>query len=248
MRNTQRGFVVLLLLVVIALLLAGGAYIWLQQKQVSQSETGNSTTKTTSTASQSTNQAVTQPSFNVSKSTVESGGSITFSWSGATSFGGGACPSGITLYDETNNKNFLCRDGAHPVSTSGSDTIRFTNTSTDTRPIQIAFLLNTTTGSPPLIQTITVTSPTTAVTFSASPTSGSAPLKVKFSINVSCDGKSHAIDYGDGQAVSISACPAQSGPNTSSYYHIYTSAGTYTVRLYTSAGVGVSGTATINVQ
>ncbi len=82
------------------------------------------------------------PSFSVSQTSVNSGGSLTFSWNVPTAstftqptFTVNPCPAGITMYDVTNGKTFLCGDLGRTVSWSGSDTIQFMNTSTN--PVQM---------------------------------------------------------------------------------------------------------------
>jgi hypothetical protein len=50
METSQKGFISPLLLTLIALLLAGGAYVYVQNKQVNQSSTTKQTTEATSTA------------------------------------------------------------------------------------------------------------------------------------------------------------------------------------------------------
>ena len=81
--------------------------------------------------------ATATPSFFASQTSVDSGGTITFTWNVPTdgifqnpSFTVNPCPSGITLYDVTNGQTFLCGDLGRMVSWSGSDTIRFTNSNT----------------------------------------------------------------------------------------------------------------------
>ncbi|QSH39304.1 peptidoglycan-binding protein [Candidatus Kaiserbacteria bacterium] len=94
-----------------------------------------------------------------------------------------------------------------------------------------------------------------SVSFSASPTSGNAPLRVSFSApgGYSCaDGPDYEIDYGDGTRESTPIC--SSGQHTLT--HTYTQTGTYTATLYSiPSGFGtgdrtprVAGTKTIIVN
>ena len=88
--------------------------------------------------------------------------------------------------------------------------------------------------------TITVTGGTVSTTFSASPTSGWAPLGVVFTTNVS----GALIDFGDGTSGKVSSdCATGLGGstncNTGSYFasHTYTQNGTYTATIKRIIGV-----------
>lgn len=77
----------------------------------------------------------------------------------------------------------------------------------------------------------------TSNVFSASPTSGRAPLTVTFSTNIS-NPTSYAagvyqIDYGDGRTDGIAGCSLASvcSLDSGTHTHSYTAAGTYTARL-----------------
>ena len=74
-------------------------------------------------------------SFGVSSLSVKSQGTVTFSWNVPSSvssqplfFDIGPCPAGITMFDVTNNKSFLCGDLGRSIPWSGSDVVRFMNT------------------------------------------------------------------------------------------------------------------------
>jgi hypothetical protein len=66
---------------------------------------------------------------------VDSGGNTTFSWMAPTSTTSEKpifsieCVSGITMYDVTNNRPFLCGDQTRYVEWKGSDNIQFTSAS-----------------------------------------------------------------------------------------------------------------------
>ncbi len=76
--------------------------------------------------------------------------------------------------------------------------------------------------------------------FKASPTSGNAPLNVRFSYNLGTigDSKSYSVDFGDGTSGSMNnaawdaKCGAPGCVDSWSISHIYTSNGTYTARLF----------------
>lgn len=83
-------------------------------------------------------------------------------------------------------------------------------------------------------------------TFAATPTTGSAPLTVKFTglLNSAgvCNSGPYAINFGDGQSatINVSGCT----PNTYEVSHIYSSAGTFAARLH-RAGVEVGSAAIV---
>jgi PKD repeat protein len=85
--------------------------------------------------------------------------------------------------------------------------------------------------------------------FSASPTSGAAPLAVTFTGPQSVAGDT--VDFGDGTlgTMSPTACPQASSScgSNSMASHTYTAAGTYTARLFTSVGFATTNTITITV-
>lgn len=81
--------------------------------------------------------------------------------------------------------------------------------------------------------TITVAGSVTGISFSASPTSGTAPLAITFSGTVTSSG--YSIDFGDGTTSGDVGCShggcVGNGPTSVSTTHIYTSAGTYIAKL-----------------
>ncbi len=81
---------------------------------------------------------------------------------------------------------------------------------------------------------------TTAPSFTATPTSGAAPLQVGFSY-LGSEAGPLTIDYGDGLSQQLNRCQLVSGSNTGtcqpfSSAHTYASAGTYTARLINPGG------------
>jgi len=105
----------------------------------------------------------TTATFNASANTINSGNSVTFSWTGAAAaqglvndFGTTSCVPGLTMYDVTNNQSFVCGDVSRPIPVSGSDTITFTNTTNS--PLSIQFGL-TYGSNQPLYQAVTVNPP-----------------------------------------------------------------------------------------
>jgi hypothetical protein len=105
----------------------------------------------------------TTATFNESANTINSGNSVTFSWTNAAAaqglmndFGSTSCVSGLTMYDVTNNQSFICGDVSRPIPTSGSDTITFTNTTNS--PLSIQFGLDYGSNQP-LYQAVTVNPP-----------------------------------------------------------------------------------------
>ena len=80
--------------------------------------------------------------------------------------------------------------------------------------------------------TVVVGGSTTSETFSASPTSGNAPLTVLFTINGRGD---YQLDFGDGQPVRQTVC-MEGAWEPCRISHTYISAGTYTARLIKPAG------------
>src|SRR3989344_4976668 len=78
-----------------------------------------------------------------------------------------------------------------------------------------------------------VSDSTSTATFSASPTSGSAPLTVQFTAtNLDTASNTYPLDYGDGSQITIGGC-GNGSPcyNYSITGHTYASAGTYTATL-----------------
>jgi len=87
---------------------------------------------------------------------------------------------------------------------------------------------------------ITVSSGTTNTTFTASPTSGTAPLTVTFTGSI--PGTSYSLDFGDGsspvnEVTNVDCAPGY--PNCAANYvstvnepHVYSQPGTYTAKLY----------------
>lgn len=74
-------------------------------------------------------------SFNVSSALVPSNGTATFTWNVPASVVPQPlalvitpCPAGVSMFDITNNKTFVCGDVGRTIPASGSDVIRFTNT------------------------------------------------------------------------------------------------------------------------
>ncbi len=94
-------------------------------------------------------------------------------------------------------------------------------------------------------------------TFSATPTSGNAPLSVNFTGTVNgkdagwcATGCSSIIVFGDGQQAAVPLPTSQNGSQVYAIQHIYSNAGTYTATLYQGqAGSGrpTVGSATITV-
>jgi len=82
--------------------------------------------------------------------------------------------------------------------------------------------------------TIVVTGDSSS-SFSASPTSGTAPLTVHFQIPQSlCNGSLQTLYYGDGQQTSLGACMPD-GTYVAKYDHTYTTAGSYSATVIDSA-------------
>ncbi|HUO50313.1 MAG TPA: peptidoglycan-binding protein [Candidatus Paceibacterota bacterium] len=111
--------------------------------------------------------------------------------------------------------------------------------------------------------TITVGSPTTTSSFSASPTSGNAPLPVTFTENGFASG-TYLVNFGDNTSATLtvptiecSATPCVPGPQSVS--HTYQNSGTYTATVTTNncacpangvcncPNMQILGTATVNV-
>jgi PKD repeat protein len=84
-------------------------------------------------------------------------------------------------------------------------------------------------------------SPQPAQSFSANPTSGSAPLTVTFTVSP-MPSPSSAIDFGDGSAASTLRVASASSAIVT---HIYQSNGRYVARLNTNADIVGSATITV---
>src|SRR3989344_3539660 len=122
------------------------------------------------------------------------------------------------------------------VQTSASFTHAYQNAGT----YNPTFTVSNSSGSVQTSASVVVSNNTQAVTFSASPTSGWAPLGVVFTTNVS----SALIDFGDGTSGKVSSdCATSLGGstncNTGSYFasHTYTQNGTYTATIKRIIGV-----------
>jgi PKD repeat protein len=120
----------------------------------------------------------------------------------------------------------------------------------DTNCQTIVGIANTPVTTPITSLTITVAaSPTQATTFSASPTSGSAPLTVSFS--GSFNGTSYSVDYGDGKSSGqLSACGwlSDGGGQVCGQVgtlHVYASPGTYTAHLMNGNAILASATVAV---
>ena len=85
--------------------------------------------------------------------------------------------------------------------------------------------------------TITVSGTTVTPTFSASPTSGTAPLAVSFAAgNLGSNTSAYSVDFGDGSAHSSGSCSSSPGlgaciQGALFFNHTYAAAGTYTAQL-----------------
>jgi len=167
------------------------------------------------TRTPSSGEAPLNVSFNASASSDPDGSIVSYAWD----FGDGGSASGVTA--------------THTYTSAGTYTARLTVTDNDgdtdsaTRTIQVS--------APPIPNT-----PPTA-SFSASPTSGQAPLAVTFNASASFDPDgsitSYAWSFGDGGS--------SSGVTTS---HTYTSAGTYTAQLTVTDNGGATDSATRTIQ
>ncbi|MEK7156776.1 MAG: hypothetical protein AAB790_03130 [Patescibacteria group bacterium] len=84
-----------------------------------------------------------------------------------------------------------------------------------------------------LLQLQTESIVTPSQTFTASPTSGTAPLSVAFRERTASDGGSFAVDFGDGTGIGTMACASASGTNNTvcSTTHAYTMPGVYRAEL-----------------
>lgn len=241
MKN-QKGFIVPLLLVVIAfLLLGGGAYIFTQNKEASPVVSGNvELPQATSTEQTTTVQTV---SFTASPTS----GSVPLTVYFSSNWFGNMSPQGLSINYGDGETDYLCNPGelcprqiAHIYKKAGTFT-----TTLMSGPVGSQ---GKTVGS----MAVTVTD-TKSISFTASPTSGSAPLNIMFNYNAAYGTGTvqYWVDFGDGQAPQDMAygcdldtkTPCVKGWN---YSRIYTSAGTYTARLYTSAGN--IGTAVVTVR
>jgi hypothetical protein len=103
--------------------------------------------------------AAIQPSFTASQTTVPSGSDVTFSWNFPAPTSNSVtditvdCAPGLSIYDVTNGQAFGCGDLVHPITTSGSDVLQFTNSGS--APIQANVGIDIGTGQP-LTTTVTV--------------------------------------------------------------------------------------------
>ncbi len=100
-----------------------------------------------------------EASFAASKTSINSGDSVTFSWNApppssgmSTSFTIG-CVAGITMYDVSRNQAFSCGDVDRSISPSGSYTVQFTNSTN--AAIQVTAQLDYG-GNMPLTVTVTI--------------------------------------------------------------------------------------------
>jgi len=176
---------------------------------------GNNPPKASFTASPTSGQAPLAVSFNASGSSDSDGSITSYAWS----FGDGGSSSGVTA--------------SHTYTSAGTYTARLTVTDDDsstdsvTRTIQVS-------------STPVANNPPTA-SFTASPTSGDAPLAVSFNSSGSSDSDgsitSYAWSFGDGGS--------STGATTS---HTYNSASTYMAQLTVTDDDGSTDTTTAQIE
>ncbi|MDO8576588.1 MAG: peptidoglycan-binding protein [bacterium] len=137
------------------------------------------------------------------------------------------------------------------VQTSGT----FTHAYASARTYKPVFTVSNDSGSAQTSASVAIGGTTGGSSFSAYPTSGTAPLTVQFSAtNIDTAWNTYTLNYGDGSQITIGGC----GNNAPCYNyhngsHTYTSAGTYTATLVKPAPAGTRmpdmllGTVTITV-
>ena len=192
----------------------GGTDIVTRTIQVSAAPLANNPPTASFTASPTSGQATLAVSFDASGSSDSDGSIVSYTWT----FGDGGSSSGVTA--------------SHTYGDAGTYTAQLTVTDDDggtdivTRTIQVS--------AAPLAN-----NPPTA-SFTASPTSGQAPLAVSFDASGSSDSDgsiaSYAWTFGDGGS--------SSGVTAS---HTYSSAGTYTAQLTVTDDDGATDTATAQI-
>ncbi|PIR86259.1 hypothetical protein COU13_01975 [Candidatus Kaiserbacteria bacterium CG10_big_fil_rev_8_21_14_0_10_43_70] len=85
--------------------------------------------------------------------------------------------------------------------------------------------------------------------FTVSPTSGDAPLSVKFTVRVngsgSCSGGSYTLDFGDGEKTGLPYPADGCAPQDYEVTHIYETVGTFTASLYPTTPSQIGSTSSI---
>jgi PKD repeat protein len=173
-----------------------------------------------------------QGTWSVSASDVQGAYvSVSVNWGDANQYGSAASPQSASVSQQNTFSHAYQSAGTYTIVFTATDNYGNSNKAT---------------------ATVTVTGSTQNVSFTASPTSGTAPLAVSFNASGLSANANYTVNFGDGtsgqvQLNSSSCFYLGCGSYGGSVSHTYSTSGTYTAVLISSNGTAV-GTVTITVS